>query len=267
MASRRAILLAGAWVIAVCGCRSIDNVRVRPNQPQALTADEAQKLRQEAESLCNQQPRSLASVTSAAELFEQAAHTLQDDYIAQWQTAEALEFLAANETRSDLRRQSAQRGIVFARRARELKPDGVEGYYWYALNVGWLADVDRAYGLDAVGEMQTALKRAIELDERYDFGGPLRVLGILHLRTPQPPASIGSPRKGLQLLERAVSLFPDYPENCLYLAEALRDNKRVDEAKEALRRVLEAKPWPDQLFESEQWKAEALKLRAQLEKP
>ena len=92
------------------------------------------------------------------------------------------------------------------------------------------------------------------------------MLGILHLRTPQPPASIGSPRKGLRLLQRAVSLFPDYPENYLYLAEALRDNKRVDEAKEALRKVLEAKPWADEQFESAQWKADALKLRAQLDK-
>jgi tetratricopeptide (TPR) repeat protein len=267
MASRLGVLLVGAWVVAICGCRSIHNVRVRPNQPQDLTAEEAQKLHEEGEAFYNQQPRTLASVTNAASLLEQAAHALPDDYAVQWETAEALEFLAANETRSDLRRDTARKGIVFARRARELKPDGVEGYYWYALNVGWLADVDRAYGIDAVGEMQTALKRAIELDERYDFAGPLRVLGILHLRTPQPPASIGSPRKGLQLLQRAVELFPDYPENYLYLAEALHDTGHADEAKEALRKVLEAKPWPDQHFESEQWKAEALKLRAQLDKP
>ena len=29
-----------------------------------------------------------------------------------------------------------------ARRARELNPDGVEGHYYYAVNVGWLADAD-----------------------------------------------------------------------------------------------------------------------------
>ena len=266
MAGRAVALLAGAWVVAVCGCRSIGNVRVGSDQAQILTLAEAQKARQEAELLYNQQPRSQASVTRAAGLFEQAAHTLQDDYLAQWEAAEALDFLAANETRSDLRRQSAQRGIVFARRARVLKPDGVEACYWYALNVGWLADVNRAYGLDAVREMQSALTRAIELDERYDYAGPLRLLGILHLRTPQPPASIGSPRKGLRMLERAVSLFPEYPENYLYLAEALRDNNRVDEAKDALRKVLEARPWPDQQIESKQWKADALKLRAQLDK-
>ncbi len=267
MGSRRAVWLASAVAVAICGCRSIDNVRVRSDQAQPLTVAEAQKTREEAESLYNQQPHSLASVRNAANLFEQAARTLQDDYVAQWQAAEVLEFLAGNEPRSDQRRQSARRGIVFARRARELKPDGVEGSYWFALNVGRLADVDRTYGLDAVGEMQTAVKRAIELDERYDLAGPLRVLGVLYLRTPQPPASIGSPRKGLRMLQRAVELFPDYPENYLYLAEALRDNGRADEAKEALRKVLEAKPWPEQQFESEQWKAEALKLRAQLDKP
>ncbi|HVM62907.1 MAG TPA: TRAP transporter TatT component family protein [Verrucomicrobiae bacterium] len=266
MASRRLWLLAGAWVVAFCGCRSIDKVEVRPEQEQRLTEAEAQTARQQAESLFNQQPRSLASVTRASDLFESAARGLPDDYVAQWQAAEALEFLAGNEPRSDSRKQFARRGIVFARRARELKPDGVEGHYWYALDVGRLADADRTYGLDAVGEMQTALKRAIELDERYDYAGPLRAMGVLYLRTPQPPASIGSPRKGLQILRRAVELFPDYPENYLYLAEALRDTKKVDEAKEALGKVLDANPWPDEQFESGQWKADALKLRAQLDK-
>jgi tetratricopeptide (TPR) repeat protein len=267
MASERAVLLAGVLIVALCGCRSIRNVRVNPGQPQVLTADDAQKLRVDGLELYNEQPREVAAVERGAHWLEQAARALYDDYDAQWQAAQALAFLAENEAHPELQRESAQHGVVFARRARELKPDGVEGQYWYALNVGLLADVDRAYGLDAVGEMETALKRAIDLDERYDMGGPLRVLGILHLRTPLPPTSIGSPRKGLRLLQRAVELFPDYPENYLYLAEALRDNGRGDEAKEALRKVLEAKPWPDRQFESGEWKAQAVKLRARLDKP
>jgi tetratricopeptide (TPR) repeat protein len=267
MASRRVLALLGALAVAACGCRSVQNVRVESKQPETLTADEARKTYEQGLALYKQQPRALAPVTNAARLLEQAARTLRDDYDAQWQGAEALEFLAENDARPAFRREAAQHGIVLARRARELKPDGVEGYYWYALNVGWLADVDRSYGLDAVSEMATALKRAIEIDERYDFGGPPRVLGILLLRTPLPPASIGSPRKGLHLLQHAVELFPDYPENYLYLAEALRDNGRAGEAREALRNVLEGKPWPDRQFENDQWRAQALKLRAQLDKP
>lgn len=267
MASKRAVLVLSALVAAACGCRSIDKVHVAPGQAQESTPDEAQKMREEGLALYNQQPRALRPVTNAARLLEQVAHTLPDDYDAQWQAAEALAFLAENGTGTVLRRASAKNGIVLARRARVLKPDGVEGLYWFALNVGLLADVDRAYGLDAVTEMAATLKQAIEVDERYDYGGPLRVMAILHLRTPLPPASIGSPRKGLKLLQRAVELFPDYPENYLYLAEALHDTGHADEAKEALRKVLEANPWPDQQFESQEWKAQAAKLRDQLNKP
>jgi len=267
MANSRALLLLGVLVAAACGCRAVRNVHVDPQQPVTLTTEEAQKLRADGLTLYAQQPREVESVNKAAGLLEQAARTLSNDYDAQWQAAQALVFLAENETRPELRLQAARRGVVLARQARALKPDGVEGQYWYALAVGLLANEDRTYGLSAVGEMETALKRAIELDERYDMAGPPRILGILQLRTPPPPTSIGSPRKALRLLQHAVELFPEYPENYLYLAEALHDNGRADEAREALRKVLEAKPWPDRQFESQQWKSAGLKLRDRLDKP
>lgn len=162
-----------------------------------------------------------------------------DTYEAQWRAAS----VAVTDATA------LKIAISHARRARELKPAGVEGHYYYALNVGRLADLDRRYGLDAVAEMEPALKRVIELDERYDHAGGLRLLGILYLRTPAPPVSIGSARKGLRALQRATELFPDYPENQLYLAEALRDNGRLDEARTALRRVPDNGPWRAQAQE------------------
>lgn len=268
MASRRGLLLLGALIAATCGCRAVRNVHTADfRQPLVVTTEEAQKLHTNGLALYGQQPRGLPTVTDAARMLEQAARTLRDDYDAQWQAAQAQAFLAENETSSDVRLEAARRGVVLARQARALKADGVEGQYWYALAVGLLANEDRTYGLSAVGEMEAALKRAIEIDERYDMAGPPRILGILQLRTPPPPTSIGSPRKALRLLQHAVELFPDYPENYLYLAEALRDNGRADEAREALRKVLEAKPWPDRQFESQQWKSAALKLRDRLDKP
>jgi tetratricopeptide (TPR) repeat protein len=248
-------------LVALCACKAVRTVKVEPSpQPLALTDAEAEKLRADGMKLYAEQPRMLVRVTRAAQELEQAARTLRDDYDAQWQAAQALAFLAENETRPAFRIEAAKRGIVLARHGRELQPDRVECQYWYAINVGLLADVDRSYGLSAVGEMESALNRAIEIDEGYDYAGPLRVLGILYLRSPAPPTSIGSPRKGLRLLHQAADDFPDYPENYLYLAEALRDNGHVDEARQALAKVLEARPWPDRQFESVQWKAEAAKL-------
>ena len=264
MASKR-LLIVG--LIVLTGCKGIRGVQVEPSKPLALTPGEAENLRAEGIKLYAEQPRTLVRVTRAAQELEQAARTLRDDYDAQWQAAQALAFLAENETRSEFRKEAAKRGIVLSRHGRDLKPDRVECIYWYAINVGLLADVDRSYGLDAVGEMEAALKRAGEIDERYDFAGPLRVLGILYLRTPAPPVSIGSPRKGLRLLQRATGMFPDYPENYLYLAEAYRDTDRVADVRVTLAKVLDAPAWPDRQFESAQWKAAATKLLTELPNP
>ncbi len=258
MASSRHVCLALVFVVA--GCKGIRGVRVEPEEPLVLTVAEATRAGTDGLTLYDEQPRTLVRVTRAARQLEEAARTLRDDYDAQWQAAQALAFLAEHENRPEFRKHAAERGIVLARHGRELQPDRVECHYWYAINVGLLADVDRAYGLTAVGEMEAALKRAGEINERYDFAGPLRVLGILHLRTPAPPISIGSPRKGLRLLQRAIELFPDYPENYLYLAEALRDTDRLADARVALTKVLDTPPWPDRQWESSQWKAGAAKL-------
>jgi tetratricopeptide (TPR) repeat protein len=166
-----------------------------------------------------------------------------DTYAAQWQAAATVAGDYDQLTKPATRLAVAKRGVVLARRARELNPAGVEGHYYYALNVGYLADADNAYGLDAVVEMEAALKRVIELDEQFDRAGGLRLLGILHLRTPAPPVSIGSARKGLRCLQRAVELFPADPENLLYLAEALRDNGRTDEALAVLGKIALGEPW------------------------
>lgn len=249
------------WLVLLCGCATLGRVHVNPGAPRLLTLEEAGRQRREADRLQAEQPRTLAGMTEVARLREAVARSLPDDYDAQWQAAEALAFLAENGT---TRIESAKLGLALARDGRQLRPDRVECHYWYAINVGLLADADRSYGLNAVGEMETALRRAGELDERYDFAGPLRVLGILHLRTPAPPVSIGSARKALRLLQRAQQLFPDYPENDLYLAEALRDTDRVTEARGCLQRVLAAAPWPDRQFESAGWQAAATKLLATL---
>ncbi len=254
------LIIAVALGLLAVGCSTIRSVHVNAGKSVALTSAEARHALAEGQAWYDQQPRTVPRVMNAALVLERAARTLRDDYGALIEAARALAFVAENETRPAIRRDAAQRGIVLSRQARDLQPDRVEGYYWYAINVGWLADVDRSYGLDAVGQMAPALKRAMEIDEKYDDAGPLRVLGILHLRTPGPPVSIGSKRQGLRLLERAVADLPDYPENYLYLAEALRDNNRMAEAKAALAKVLNAAPWPDRQFESEQWKAQALNL-------
>lgn len=245
-------------LLLLAGCESVQNVHVVPGNGLApWSPADAQRFYMDGRALLAEQPRTVARVTQAAEMLTKAAQILRADYDAQWVAAEAWAFVADNEPCHAARIAAAKHGITLARVAQELQPDRVEGHYWYAITVGLLADADRAYGLKAVREMEPALRRAIELDERYDYAGPVRVLGILLLRTPSPPVSIGSSRKGLRLLQRAGELNPDYPENLLYLAEAFHDNNRNAEARELLHKVVNAPPWPDRQFESLGWKTAA----------
>ncbi|NQU11632.1 hypothetical protein HQ590_12635 [bacterium] len=257
---------AGLLVVVLLfstGCRTIGSVRGPADRPLVLTAAEAPRLQAQARARYEQQPRTVARVQGAAELLEQVGQALDTDYPAQWEAARAWMFVATYAPAAAARAAAARRAVVLARQARALDPDRVEGHYWYAIAVGLLADADRSYGLSAVGEMTAALDRAIELDERYDQAGPLRALGTLLLRAPGPPLSIGSPRRGLRLLEKAIDHFPEYPENYLYWAEALQVAGRDAEARQALGRLVALGPVADQQRESAEWRAAAAKLRQQ----
>src|ERR1041384_5778481 len=177
MASSRLLRVACLILAVLCACKGIRDVRVNPARPLVLTADEAQAAIVEGWKLYNLQPRSLLRVTKAAQQLEQAARSLRAAYDTQWQAVQALAFLAEHETRPAFRMEAAKHGIVLARHGRELDSNRVECHYWYAINVGLLADADRSYGLSAVAEMEAALKRASEINERYDYDGPLRALG------------------------------------------------------------------------------------------
>jgi len=255
-------------ILILSGCASVQDIPAGNRQFSDET--NAQKLYADGRALFAEQPRTMARVRQAAQMLTDASLVLRDagrngdrlelfitPAVAAAEAAEAWVFVADNETNGTARIAAAKAGITVARQARELQPDSVAGHYWYALAVGLLADADRSYGLKAVGEMEPALRRAIELDEQYDYAGPVRVLGILLLRAPAPPVSIGSSRKGLRLLQRAAELFPDYPENLLYLAEAFRDNNRNVEARELLNKIINAPPWPNRQFESVGWKTAA----------
>ena len=149
--------------------------------------------------------------------------------------------LATNETQ---RAAFAQTGIAACRQWLGREPESAPGHYYLAMNLGKLAEAEApslaAYRL--VHEVEREFKRAAELDERYDFAGPARTLGLLYFQAPGWPLSIGSNRKAREWLDRAAALAPDFPENQLNLAETHLKWHNREEARKALQK-LEA-VWP-----------------------
>ncbi len=160
----------------------------------------------------------------------------------EWQFARAAfeyaEFSTNNTERADLARQ----GIAASRALVAREPKIAAGHYYLAMNLGQLARTEFLGALRLVHEMEREFLAAAALDARFDHAGPERNLGLLYREAPGWPVSLGSQRKARPLMERAVQLAPDYPENYLNLIESDLKWGEPDAAKKQLR-ALDA-IWP-----------------------
>jgi len=128
--------------------------------------------------------------------------------------------------------------IPFSEAAVEALPKDGAAHYTLALNVGLeTLNQNPKDALLNVGWIVTELDSALALDEALDDGGPLRVMGLLYIRTPAWPTSIGDVEKGLELTRAAVAKYPSHPLNHLALAEALLADDEPEGAKDAVARA------------------------------
>ena len=165
-------------------------------------------------------------------------------YEAQWRLARA--YAEISEPDGDQRAQAAQTGLTAAKKAVELMPDRVEGHYYLAQLIGFAALSQKGETKQAILQMVAEGEQAIKIDEKFDHGGPVRMLGALYARAPKEPVSIGDAEKATTFMKRAVTADGDYPLNHIYLAEAYIADERYPEATSELaaaRKLLESKSW------------------------
>lgn len=166
-------------------------------------------------------------------------------YAVHWRLARTYSELCAEDDRAR-KAQNAQAGVEAGRRAVELDPDGVEGNYYLAQVLGYSVQDRKGDRKEIVSDVIRLAERAVEINERYDHAGPLRLLGALYAKAPAPPLSIGDPEKAVKLLRRAVELDGGFPANLIYLADALVADEQYQEAEKAVREaraLLEDRRW------------------------
>jgi hypothetical protein len=138
----------------------------------------------------------------------------------------ACEFARACFDRADFSTNDAQRaalaeqGIAASRRAMLLAPDTAAAHFYLGVNLGQLARTKLFTALGLLYDMEAAWKRTVELDEKYNYAGGHRCLGLLYLDAPGWPLSLGSRAKARRHLLKAAELEPGYPDNRLCLLEA-----------------------------------------------
>lgn len=114
----------------------------------------------------------------------------------------------------------------------------------------WLAVCYGAFGqekgvmqsLALVQPIKKAAEKAANIDGSYFYGGPWRVLGRLYHKAPGFPISLGSTKKAIESLEKAVAAGEKFFLNRLFLAEAYLSNRDKAKAREQLEWLINAAP-------------------------
>jgi tetratricopeptide (TPR) repeat protein len=170
-----------------------------------------------------------------------------------WQFARACFDLADVAPNTTLRADYANRGIEAARQSLTDENNSVAAHYYLGMNIGQLAETKRNLsGLRMVKDMEREFLAACALDERFDYAGPDRNLGLLYEQTPVI-VSIGSRAKGRKHLERAVELAPEFPENQLNLIEAYLKWDYHEEAERQLNELEKIWPAAQKKFIGDPW--------------
>lgn len=176
-----------------------------------------------------------------------------------WRKSRVLYLMADMNIPQYPKERCTDEGENAASEAATIAPDRVEGHYYYAIHLG-LRAMDATVGaLTMVPKVEAAAKKAVEIDPSYDDAGPLRLLGMLYVKAPSWPASIGDIDEGLKLLERATQIS-SFPLNRLFLGEALIEAGREPEGIQTLRAVLRVPRQGRWGIVGEKWREHARRL-------
>jgi tetratricopeptide (TPR) repeat protein len=132
-------------------------------------------------------------------------------------------------------------GVECGKSAVGIDEDSLEGNFWLAVNYGAFGqEKGIMQSLALISPIKTAAERAAQIDANYFYGGPWRVLGRLYHKAPGFPLSVGSTKKAVECLEKAVEAGPKFFLNRLFLAEAYISNRDKAKARAQLEWILAA---------------------------
>lgn len=125
--------------------------------------------------------------------------------------------------------------------AKKLNPNAVEGYFWYAVDLG-------SYGLangivasaSNAGSGMDALRKAKSIDDSYQGYGSSRILGRYYQEL--PGIFGGSSSKAQELLTYAVQKAPEYRKNWAFLGNFYLSQKAYANAMKACSKAISLSP-------------------------
>ena len=174
-----------------------------------------------------------AAVQQSLTLYLEAAGTEPAPVEAFLGAARATAWLVEHEEDGQRREELAVEGVQIGQHCVRLHPTVPECTYRLALAVGQQARERPSTAVDGLEVMVELLGEIIAFAPQLDFAGGDRVMALVLLRAPGWPTGPGDPESALVHAETAIGLFPAYPPNQLVFAEALDENGRPSQARQA----------------------------------
>jgi len=191
---------------------------------------------------------SVPELKSAAEAAVKIALAAPGDYEANWKASKALrsygdEAVSQEVTGwKEIAKSIGKDGMKFGEIATKLKPEGIEGWYYYGLSVGVYSDgvsIVTAITEGLKGKTQKGFEMAYAKDKMYDKGGPILALGRFWQVLPSIAGR--DTKKAQKLFEEYIALFSSDPDMgssvWYYRGQLLKDAGKVAEAKADLQKA------------------------------
>jgi tetratricopeptide (TPR) repeat protein len=181
------------------------------------------------------QREDLSSAARAADLWAQRSST---DFEAAWKLARACYWLGTHHADQN-QRSALERGVNAGESAIRLASDRPEGHFWLAANMGRLAEsFGIVQALKYRGRIRDELERVLMIDPAWQGGSADAALGEWYATVPRLFG--GSRQQAEQHLRRALDHDANNTSALSFLGEMLADEGRTDEARDLLRRVVDA---------------------------
>jgi len=207
------------------------------------------------------QRETIASAQQAEQIWAERVAKDPKDFESAWKLARARYWLGGHAA-ENARKAYLESGIAAGRAAVALAPNKPEGHFWIAANMGALAEsFGLRQGLKYRGDIKDELETVLRLDPAYLQGSADRALGRWYFKV--PGLFGGSTKKSEEHLRKALTYNARSTVTLFFLAETLLDEKKKDEARATLQKVLDAPLDPDWTPEDREFKEKARKLLAE----
>jgi hypothetical protein len=205
------------------------------------------------------------SVKRAIDIWSARASTGKD-FEASWKLSRACYWMGMTLADAE-RRTWLDKGVDAGKQAAALQPARPEGHFWWAANLGRIAESGMMAGKKYKDEVRSELEKVMAIKPGWQAGSAESALGQWFLKVPSWFGMGGDDKKGIDLLRRALTYGPHSIHVQYSLAEALADDKKTrPEAIALLQKAIAETPDPEFLPEDKQYKAKASELLAKLTK-